>query len=162
MKSDNRSLYFLNVDIRFNESEWKYDWQDRCVINDPLGQTHSLASSEHCFRFKFVLFWKVGMDRRTDERTTCAKTMIPTGRDCGLAEWIKIMYYFNEFLPDLSWIPIGCVETWSHIFLFSILQTSLKGGGESCINSNPEPDSQSTEIFWLQPWRTTMIKLKGL
>ena len=25
------------------------------VINDPLGQTHSLASSEHCFHFKFVL-----------------------------------------------------------------------------------------------------------
>ena len=27
-----------------------------CVINDPLGQTHSLASSEHCFRLKVVLF----------------------------------------------------------------------------------------------------------
>ena len=26
------------------------------VINDPLGQTHSPASSEHCFRFKLVLF----------------------------------------------------------------------------------------------------------
>ena len=26
------------------------------VINYPLGQTHSLASSEHCFRLKFVLF----------------------------------------------------------------------------------------------------------
>ena len=26
------------------------------VINDPLGQSHSLASSEHCFRVKFVLF----------------------------------------------------------------------------------------------------------
>ena len=26
------------------------------VINDPLGQTHSLASSEHCFHLKFVLF----------------------------------------------------------------------------------------------------------
>ena len=25
------------------------------VINDPLGQTHSFASSEHCFRLKFVL-----------------------------------------------------------------------------------------------------------
>ena len=25
------------------------------VINDPLGHTHSLASSEHCFRLKFVL-----------------------------------------------------------------------------------------------------------
>ena len=26
------------------------------VINDPLGQIHSLASSKHCFRLKFVLF----------------------------------------------------------------------------------------------------------
>ena len=24
--------------------------------NDPLGQTHNLAISEHCFRLKFVLF----------------------------------------------------------------------------------------------------------
>ena len=24
-----------------------------------------------------------------DGRTTCAKTMIPTGRGCGLAEWIN-------------------------------------------------------------------------
>ena len=37
-----------------------------CAINDPLGQTHSPASSEHFFRFKFVL--KSG-DRRTDGRT---------------------------------------------------------------------------------------------
>ena len=27
------------------------------VINDPLGQIHNLASSEHCFRF--VLFWSL-------------------------------------------------------------------------------------------------------
>ena len=26
------------------------------VINDPLGQAHSLANSEHCFHLKFVLF----------------------------------------------------------------------------------------------------------
>ena len=39
------------------------------VINDPLGQTKSLDCSEHCFRFKFVLFWKVGTDIRTDGRT---------------------------------------------------------------------------------------------
>ena len=60
------------------------------VINDLLGQTHSLASSEHCSRWKFVLFLKVGTDGRVYERTTCAKTMIPTGRDCESAEWINI------------------------------------------------------------------------
>ena len=48
------------------------------VINDPLGQTHILASSEHCFRLKFVLFCKVGTDGRTDEWMTCAKPMVPT------------------------------------------------------------------------------------
>ena len=39
------------------------------VINDPLGQTHSLASSEHCFRLKFVLlarFLNVGTYVRID------------------------------------------------------------------------------------------------
>ena len=36
------------------------------VISDPLGHTHSLDSSNQCFRFKFVLFWKVGMDGQTD------------------------------------------------------------------------------------------------
>ena len=52
-----------------------------CIINDPLGQTHSLASSEHCFRFKFLLFLKSG-DGQTDGRHV-QKTMIIIGRDCG-------------------------------------------------------------------------------
>ena len=57
------------------------------VINDPLGQTHSHASSEHCFLlFCLARFEKWG---RTYGRTTCAETIIPTGRDFGLAEWIK-------------------------------------------------------------------------
>ena len=57
------------------------------VINDPLGQTHSHASSEHGFLlFCFARSVKRG---RTDGRT-CAKTIIPTGRGCGLAEWINI------------------------------------------------------------------------
>ena len=60
---------------------WRYNNDMTGVINDPLGQTHSLASSEHCFHFVlFGLIWKVGMDLRT---------MISTGHDCGLAEWIK-------------------------------------------------------------------------
>ena len=32
------------------------------VINDPLGETHSLASSKHCFRLK-----KVGTDELMDD-----------------------------------------------------------------------------------------------
>ena len=30
---------------------------------------------------------------RTDGRTTCAKTIIPTGLDFGLAEWIKRFFF---------------------------------------------------------------------
>ena len=56
------------------------------VINDPIGQTHSHVSSEHSC---FVLLDLKSGDGRTDVRTTCAKTRIPTGRDFGLAEWIK-------------------------------------------------------------------------
>ena len=55
------------------------------VINDPLGQTHSLASSEHFFLCFALLDLKSG-----DGRTTCAKTIISTGRDSGLAKWINI------------------------------------------------------------------------
>ena len=57
------------------------------VINDPLGQTHNHASSEHCFLlFCFSIFEQWG---RTYGRP---KTMIPIGRDFGLAEWIKISW----------------------------------------------------------------------
>ena len=57
------------------------------VINDPLGQPHSQASSEHCF----LLFWFSRFEKwgRTHGRTTCAKTMIPTDRDFGSASWIN-------------------------------------------------------------------------
>ena len=38
-----------------------------------------------------------------DGWTTCAKTMIPTGRDCGLAEWIntKKRYFMDHLLPQV-------------------------------------------------------------
>ena len=94
--------------------------------NDPLGQTNSHASSEHCFLlFCFARFEKWG-----DGRTTCAKTMIPTGRDFGLAEWININIYkaiilawkFVCFLekamsfPSFHWPIIkycfSCLKNW--------------------------------------------------
>ena len=61
-------LHDLEIDpsFKFEQSNNKTG-----VINDPLGQTHSHASSEHCF----LLFW-----------ITCAKTMIPTRHDFGLVE----------------------------------------------------------------------------
>ena len=93
-------------------------WYKTGVINDPtIGQIHSFASSEYCFHFFVLLeFEKWG---RTDGRTTYAKTMIPTGRDCGLAEWIKrhVAYTINKASVSLfvysSWChhrkwPFGC------------------------------------------------------
>ena len=75
------------------------------VINDPLSQTNSHASSEHCSLLFVLLDLKSG-DGRTDRRTTCAKTMIPTGRDLGLAEWIKkqcIRRNFYIFGKEFAW-----------------------------------------------------------
>ena len=81
-----------------------------CVINDPLGQTDSLASSDHCFLlFIVLLYWKSG-DGRTDERTngwtTCAKTVITTCRDCGLAGWINKTGVINNPLGQPK-VPAG-------------------------------------------------------
>ena len=48
--------------------------------------------------FCFARFWKVETDGRDVwmyVRTTCAKTIIPTRRDCGSAEWI----HFNKRVP---------------------------------------------------------------
>ena len=71
-----------------------------------LGQTNSHPSNEDCFRLKIVLFWKVGMNGRsywrTYERTTCAKTMITTGRDCGSASWIN-----SKTIPSGTFFSIG-------------------------------------------------------
>ena len=54
------------------------------VINDPLGQIHSLASRESCFRLKFVLFWKVGTNgRRLDGRTQWSLPAVTVGRPGG-------------------------------------------------------------------------------
>ena len=58
--------------------------QDMCGINDPLSQTHIHASSDHYSRLKFVFFGEIL--KSGDGRTRCAKSMIPTGRDYGLAE----------------------------------------------------------------------------
>ena len=39
------------------------------AINDPLGQTHSLASSEQCFSLEICFVLNSGTDGRTDELT---------------------------------------------------------------------------------------------
>ena len=93
----------INIFSFWNEADffpslppWLQIEQEQGVINDPLGQTYSLASSELCFAwdlFWLAKYWKVRMDVRTDDMT-CSKTMIATGRDCGLASWIKKVWNF--------------------------------------------------------------------
>ena len=52
--------------------------------------------------FCFLLYFE--KDGRTDGQTTCAKTIIPTGRDFGLAEWINIIFctIFANVLHDFT------------------------------------------------------------
>ena len=57
------------------------------VINDPLGQTHSLGSSTWTLFSLEICF--VLLDFENYGRTACAKTMITIGSDCGSAEWIN-------------------------------------------------------------------------
>ena len=65
---------------------WKINYN---TINDPLGQTHISASNDQCFRFKFVLLWKILKrgDGHTylqmDGPTTCVKIVITEGRPSG-------------------------------------------------------------------------------
>ena len=53
------------------------------------GQTHSLASSEHCFLLFCFASLKLGKDGRTDNM---CKNNDPYRRDCGVAEWINICH----------------------------------------------------------------------
>ena len=56
------------------------------LCDDLLGQTHSL----------FCWIWKV----ETDGRTTCAKTTITTGGDCGLVSGSKLEAYVMTIPPS--------------------------------------------------------------
>ena len=97
-----------------------------CAINDPIGQTHSPASSNHYSRLKVVLFHEIL--KSGDGQTTRAKIVIITGRDCGLAEWINKLDEFkmthratsNIQVVILScMVPIvKCVLVSGSVFLF--------------------------------------------
>ena len=63
------------------------------AINDPLGQTHSSASSDHYSRLNFVLFCEIV--KSGDGRTTRAELVITTGGDCESASWIKSDPYMD-------------------------------------------------------------------
>ena len=72
-----------------------------CVINDPLGQIHNVASSDHYSHLKFVLFCEIlksgegRMDGRTNVQTPPprVKLEIKAGHDYGSASWINMFPY---------------------------------------------------------------------
>ena len=58
-----------------------------------------------------VFCWFVFLDLKSgDGRTTCAKTMIPTGRDFGLAEWINTST--EQLLSKPITLPIIGEKRW--------------------------------------------------
>ena len=61
-----------------------YKQEFMCVINDPLGQAHSLIC--------LARFWKVGTDGRTD--ITCDNSNDHPTSDCGSALWINYQYFW--------------------------------------------------------------------
>ena len=56
------------VDIVFYRKGNFIIYKTGVINDDPLGQTHSLTNSEHCSRFKFVLFRQMETDERTNGR----------------------------------------------------------------------------------------------
>ena len=76
-----------------------------CDINDPLGQSHSPASSDHYSRLKMVLFCEIlkCRDGRTDGQTTRAKIVITTvGRPRG-SKGLRFANVYNQ--PPYIYVP---------------------------------------------------------
>ena len=81
-------------------------WQ---LSHKKLGNTRHVSSMIYSARpivlpvvnivFAWNLFCFENWDGRTYEQTTCAKTMITTGRDCGSASWINYKHSLS-----LSWL----------------------------------------------------------
>ena len=59
-------ILFSNWNVSIFQNFQKQTVDKTGVINDPLGQTHSLASSEHCFLLFCVLLDLKSGDGRTD------------------------------------------------------------------------------------------------
>ena len=82
------------------------DKQEKCHIHDPLGQTHSLASNEHCFHF--VLFCKIfkGGDGRTYDmwEKQWSLSAVTVGWPSGSTEWFS----GNSFVVLVSLFVFKC------------------------------------------------------
>ena len=51
-----------------------------------------------------VFAWNLFRFVRTNGWTTCAKTLIATGRGCGSAEWIKKIVFLRGIFPGNFWL----------------------------------------------------------
>ena len=79
------------------------------VINDPLGPTHSLASSEHCFRFVLLDFQKVGTDGRHVQKQL-SLVAVTVGRPSG-----SKIRLFIFLMADLKYFTSSCAS--AHAFI---------------------------------------------
>ena len=92
-----------------------------CVINDPLGQTHSPSSSDHYSHLKVVLFCE---NFKSDD-TTC-KIVITTGFDRGLASWINLSPLpLNNFTKQGVYSDYYCVYSTCVINTFFMKEKTL-------------------------------------
>ena len=89
----NRKFMFLNHVQFFNKLSFNLCKLKLTIAN--VICTRQVSSMIHSARpiftrtlFSVIMFSKFESGR-TDVRTTCAKTMFPTGLDFGLAEWIN-------------------------------------------------------------------------
>ena len=118
-------------------------WNKTGVINDPLDQTHSLANSEHCFRWNLFCFENWGRtDGRTYERTyerkTCAKNndhyrpwlwvgLVDQQAIIGISKWFLSYYSWNfvyGVFCDVLFLRCHVITNTSHLqYTYKLLLT---------------------------------------
>ena len=82
-------------------------------VYDPLGQTHSPASSDHYSHVKVVLFCDILKSGRT-----CVKIVFTTDHNCGSASWIKNHHAMPCNLINSKAVPLFTIVSfhfWSRI-----------------------------------------------
>ena len=131
---------------------WK--WNKSGVINDPLGKTHSLASSEHCFHLKFVLFWKGVTDGRKNGHVQKQWWLpaVTVGRPRGSIVLMSACFnsLCNPFirLPTTNfWVMNSCGRHTSDFFLSMLWPTAVTAAlCRGCESSCHPPQSQCVQI----------------
>ena len=101
------------------------------VINDPLGQTHSPASSDRYSRWNFILFCEIlkSEDGRTDRQNV--QIVITTG------PWLLVGLVDQKYILILSriWtIPFPCLLFSAKVFWNEVIEnrTAIASSGRHC------------------------------